>query len=275
MQRFTHAKSGAMRISYLTIFDNLTVRALPHGCSIYLMIAICRRRYLTVSQSATIPLWRNIHAGIAAFPVIFSTVFSRHFPARFPMPFPYHRVPLRRYSKLLFSAIAVVKETRGSRGKKCAIRNARPVNRDRSWTGSPIPCRSSTRHEPVRRQLRKLALEHGLGCGTTGVGAGIEHGAGRTDLENQPSVPRTGRGQCTIERTRVARRTGRYLQPALLRGALPTSLAETNAEQRTLSVLMMDIDHFRRFNDIVGHLRGDECLDPLRYGIRCSTGNPR
>jgi GGDEF domain-containing protein len=32
---------------------------------------------------------------------------------------------------------------------------------------------------------------------------------------------------------------------------------------------MMDIDHFRRFNDMIGHLRGNECLvvptSTLRY----------
>jgi diguanylate cyclase (GGDEF)-like protein len=50
----------------------------------------------------------------------------------------------------------------------------------------------------------------------------------------------------------------------------PASLAAANAEQRTLSILMVDIDHFKRFNDTLGHLRGDECLVAVAGALQAS-----
>ncbi|MDT8450430.1 MAG: GGDEF domain-containing protein, partial [Wenzhouxiangellaceae bacterium] len=53
--------------------------------------------------------------------------------------------------------------------------------------------------------------------------------------------------------TGVANR--RYLEEQLAR-----SWAEASRRKAPLSLLMIDLDHFKEFNDSAGHLAGDECL---------------
>ncbi|NDV18933.1 diguanylate cyclase [Pseudodesulfovibrio sp. JC047] len=45
-------------------------------------------------------------------------------------------------------------------------------------------------------------------------------------------------------------------------------------EDSPLSLLMIDIDHFKRYNDALGHLRGDECLCSVGHILSRSARRP-
>ncbi len=57
-----------------------------------------------------------------------------------------------------------------------------------------------------------------------------------------------------------------------LRKMLPRQMARANAGDEPLSLIMADIDHFKKYNDTHGHVAGDRALesvaDSLRNGLR-------
>jgi len=55
---------------------------------------------------------------------------------------------------------------------------------------------------------------------------------------------------------------------------LSEATAQAEAPPRTLAVLMLDIDHFKRLNDSLGHASGDECLRQVAAALRQSLSRP-
>lgn len=46
-------------------------------------------------------------------------------------------------------------------------------------------------------------------------------------------------------------------------------------EQGSIGLIMMDIDHFKAFNDHYGHLQGDECLTQVAQQLKLAVQRPR
>jgi len=54
----------------------------------------------------------------------------------------------------------------------------------------------------------------------------------------------------------------------------PRELRRAAREQAPLSLLMIDVDHFKSYNDVRGHQMGDECLIAIVGAIRKATRRP-
>ncbi|MFY1052863.1 diguanylate cyclase domain-containing protein [Ectopseudomonas khazarica] len=50
--------------------------------------------------------------------------------------------------------------------------------------------------------------------------------------------------------------------------------AQAQREQKPLSLLMIDVDYFKRYNDQYGHLRGDQCLRDVAQALANTLNRP-
>lgn len=67
--------------------------------------------------------------------------------------------------------------------------------------------------------------------------------------------------------THVANR--RYFEERLMK-----ELARASRENLPLALVMLDVDFFKRYNDVLGHLSGDECLKSVAECVRDSLKRP-
>ncbi len=51
-------------------------------------------------------------------------------------------------------------------------------------------------------------------------------------------------------------------------------IRQSKRTQLPLSLLLIDVDHFKEFNDIYGHLSGDDCLKSISSVLVSETGRP-
>ena len=56
--------------------------------------------------------------------------------------------------------------------------------------------------------------------------------------------------------------------------ALDAEWRRANREGRTVSLLMIDVDHFKHYNDALGHLAGDDCLRQVAQALREHAARP-
>jgi len=56
--------------------------------------------------------------------------------------------------------------------------------------------------------------------------------------------------------------------------ALANELKRARREQTPLSLVMMDVDHFKQFNDNYGHQAGDDCLIQVARALQSSINRP-
>lgn len=50
--------------------------------------------------------------------------------------------------------------------------------------------------------------------------------------------------------------------------------AQALREQRPLSLLMIDVDYFKKYNDVYGHLHGDQCLRDVAQALKGAVNRP-
>lgn len=116
-------------------------------------------------------------------------------------------------------------------------------------------------------------------CGFIGTAGGYLVRSVRGRLAVELSLGRT-RDELTDANTELARLarhdslTGlanrRYFDEVL-----PEAFAEARRSKRPLALVMIDVDYFKRYNDVYGHPEGDRCLHKVAQAVMSAARRPR
>lgn len=68
--------------------------------------------------------------------------------------------------------------------------------------------------------------------------------------------------------THIGNRRSMYLE-------LDKEMSSSHRNNHNLSILMIDIDYFKKYNDYYGHIQGDECLFQVAKSLESSISRPR
>lgn len=92
----------------------------------------------------------------------------------------------------------------------------------------------------------------------------IEH---MTKISDKMSMSLNKYKNQLLEKVNVDELSGIYNRRYLMEN-LPTYISDSSRSRRSLSVLMIDIDYFKKYNDIYGHLAGDKAIKMVAQTIR-------
>lgn len=74
----------------------------------------------------------------------------------------------------------------------------------------------------------------------------------------------------SIEDSLTGLKNRRYLDETLTK-----EISSLKRTQEPLSVIMIDIDYFKQYNDIYGHIQGDHCLQAISASLNSAISRPR
>ncbi|MFF7710454.1 diguanylate cyclase [Pseudomonas sp. NPDC007930] len=145
----------------------------------------------------------------------------------------------------------------------------------RSLNGYPLIVDAGMSRDTILRPwyrdlLRSLAVVGTLLLGLLLLGAGLlRELRGRQHTEDQLRAAHLALEEMALQDSLTGLGNRRRLDQRL-----PEEIARAQREGTSLALIMLDIDHFKRFNDRYGHPAGDACLREVAGAIRAALRRP-
>ncbi len=269
----------ALGLGYLffqVTWGMLTARGAPDEAGVHALIWLIDAQNLFLSAGALVRCWvaqdrseRDLFAAVAWYEVAYLLIagINDHYVAGRPEFGPEHSsVVTLAFALLAWRALKVTKPRAEAAQRPIDLPRQRLVR-----SASPILIACTL----VVVSLVLIRIDYAMGA--AGVVLGVV-GYGLRSVLTQ--VRQLERGD-TLHRQRVELQTLAWTDALTgvanrhyLDHVLSEATAQADAPPRTLAVLMLDIDHFKRLNDTLGHASGDECLRQVASALRLSLARP-